>query len=332
MSASEDVLAPPDPSGFLGEMQRARCNGATAMTTYQGMLADEIILPQSAAEASDPAVAVMAVNGYTEALLYQGMYLPGEFAPEALWSHYVLDYTAQATHGGHALYFDRRGDDEIALRCTAAGLKSMVADPQLVLFNLMLKLHRGDKRALKQLLRQNKWRSADAGLRDLDRRLLDLETREPIMPRHKAWLRSLRKVGVMPDGQVGLKLQHMATSNPLRERRRDEFARMQAERERNDPTARAVKALTDMAGLRFVALVQRAAEGMRSVWPEGPDRRGLIWRIETDRGARYALFYVEGRFTKRRLAVLMEHGGDLPLGSLTLTREEYEAIVPAAAR
>lgn len=333
MSVNEDAQAPaPEPGGFLAAMQRTRCVGATPMTTYQGMLADEIVVPQSAIDASDPVVMVGSVSGYAETMLRQGLYLPGEFALEALTSYYVTDYVAQAGHGGHALYFDRRGKDDIALKCAAAGLKSMVADPHLALFNLMLRLHRSDRKELKRLLRENKWRNADAALRDLDKRFLELEAREPLAPRHKAWLRSLRKLSIMPDGQVGLKLQHLAASNPLRERRRDEYARAQAEREKDDPVYGAVKSLTEMASLRFYGLGQRASEPMRIHWPEGPDRRALIWQVQTDRGVRLALFYSEGAFSKRYLAVLMEEGGALPLGSLSLTKGDYEAIVPVAAR
>jgi hypothetical protein len=67
---------------------------------------------------------------------------------------------------------------------------------------------------------------------------------------------------------------------------------------------------------------------MRSLWPEGPNHAAFAFRVETSGGARVALFYSEGGIFKRRLAVLIEPGVSLPLGSLTLTRAEYAAIVP----
>ena len=46
---------------------------------------------------------------------------------------------------------------------------------------------------------------------------------------------------------------------------------------------------------------------------------------------RLALFYGEGRLFKRYLSVLIADGGGLPMGSLKLSKAEYEAIVPKSA-
>ncbi len=43
------------PLPWLIEYQRAQCNGASPMTTFQGLIADEIVLPQSAADNHDRA-------------------------------------------------------------------------------------------------------------------------------------------------------------------------------------------------------------------------------------------------------------------------------------
>jgi hypothetical protein len=66
---------------------------------------------------------------------------------------------------------------------------------------------------------------------------------------------------------------------------------------------------------------------MRSAWPDGPDVRAYAFRVDTGMGPRAALFYAEGAFFKRYLSVLVEQGGGLPLGSLTLTKGDYTAIV-----
>lgn len=327
-----DPNAPPEPGGWLAEYQRAHCVGASALDTFQGVLSDEIFLPQSAADNADPAQLVLAANGWCDALLNQAYFIPGEFAQEALWSFYVHDYFSQAKAAGHAQYYANRGGDEIALRCCGAGLKSMLADPQLDIFNLMARLNGADARTAQRIATQAGYRSPRAALQDLDRRFAELEEQEPLTPRHKIWLKSLRKLKLVPDAEMNQHLNRIAAGNPLRVRRKQEADFARAEAERNDPGYQAVRQLCEMAGLRFGGLRKSGFTPMRALWPEGPDLNAYLIRVDTDRGPRSALFYMEGVLGKRRLAVLIEQDGGLPLGSLSLNRDQYDAIVPAAGK
>jgi len=319
-----------EPGGWLAEFQRKHCTGGTAMATYQGLLADEIILPQSADEHADPNILVLACDAWATALQEQVHLIPGEFAPEALWSFYAHDYLSQAKAGGHAQYYASRGNDEIALRCCASALKSMLADPHYELFNLMVKLKRLPRPAARKLAAQKGYRDIAAALRDLDKKLLDLEQKEPLTPRHKTWLKSLRKFSLAPDAEMTTHLARIAKANPLFQQRKAEAERIRAEHERDDPAYRAAKALCEMAGLKFAGLAPGAFAEMQSVWPEGPQRAAFVMRVDTDRGPRAAALYTDGGLIKSRLAVLLERGQALPIGSLKLPRRDYEAIVPAA--
>jgi hypothetical protein len=318
-----------EPGGWLAEYQRAHCAGGSALSTFQGLIADEIVLPQSAADHPDPSQLALANNAWVDALMNQAYFIAGEFAPEALWSYYAHDYLAQAKNGGHAQYYVNRGGDEIAIGCTRAGLKSMLADPHLELYEFMLRLHRTKPATARKLAAQKGYRSAAVALRDLDRRFAELEQKEPLAPRQKAWLKSLRKLKIAPDAEMNQHLNRVAALNRLLAPRKQESDAIRAEHERNDPAFRAAKALCDMAGLRFAGMRATGFSPMRSIWSEGPDRTAYVFRVDTDRGPRAALFYVEGRLFKRRLAVLMEQGGTLPLGSLSLSRGDYDAIVPS---
>jgi hypothetical protein len=329
---SETLTAAPDPAGFLGELQRGRCAGDTALTTYQGMRFDEIVVAQSADNPSDAAALVAAVGAYADLMLNTLHFLPGEFAVEATTSFYAEDYVGQALAGGHAQYWANRGGDAVAVRCAGAGLKSMLADPYHDVFVTMTRLMSRDKVAVRRLLKHKRWRNVGAGLAALDAKLSDLAATEPLAPRHRTWLKSLRKLRIIQDHEAGTYRSAFEAANPLLRQRQAEADRLRAEREKTDPTYRAVRALTDMAGLRFFKLGDGSADQMRAIWPEGPDRRGFVRWAETDRGPRAAVFYSEGALVKRRLAVLLEQGGALPLGSLNLTRQEFEAIVPAYAR
>jgi hypothetical protein len=333
-SIGEPQVAPavegPAPGGWLGEYQRARCSGASPLQTYQGLLADEIVLPENAAANSDPIQLVLACNAWTEALQEQALFIPGEFAPEALCSFYVHDYFTQAKAGGHAQYFAARGGDELALRCCAAGLKSMLADPHFELFNLMIRLRRNPRKIVRKLMAEHRYRNMAAAWRDLDKRLAELEIEEPLAPRQKTWLKSLRKLKLVPDAEMSQHLNRVAAANRLFQHRRQETARLRAEHERDDPAYRAARALCDMTGLRFAGLHAGSFAQMREFWPEGPDRLAFAFRVDTDRGPRAALFYAEGGLFKKRLAVLIEHGNPLPVGSLTLAQSEYNEIVPVA--
>ncbi len=324
------ALAAPEPGGWLAEYQRAHCTGASPLKTYQGLLVDEIVLPESAIAHADPLHLVLACNAWVEALQDQAMFIAGEFAPEALWSFYAHDYLTQAKAGGHAQYFAARGGDDLALRCCAAGLKSMIADPHLDLFNLMIKLRRGSRKTVRKLMAESRYRNMAAAWRDLDKRLAEIEEKEPLAARQKIWLKSLRKLKIAPDAEMNQHLNRVGGTNRLYQHRREEAARLREEHERNDPTYKAARTLCDMAGLKFTGLHMGVFAPMQQSWPEGPDRAGFTMRVDTDRGPRAALFYVEGGFFKKRLAVLIEHGNPLPVGSLTLARAEFDEIVPVA--
>jgi hypothetical protein len=333
-SVGEPQVAPaleaPEAGGWLAEYQRKHCTGASALQTYQGLLSDEIVLPESAASHAEPVQLVQACNAWVDALRHQVFFIPGEFAPEALWSFYAHDYVVQAKAGGHAQYFAARGGDELALRCVAAGLKSMLADPHHELFNLMIRLRRGTRKTVRKLMAEKRYRNMAAAWRDLDKRLAELETREPLTPRQKNWLKSLRKLKIVPDAEMTQHLNRIANANRFYQHRRQEAAQLQAEHERDDPAYKAARSLCEQAGVRFAGLHAGAFAAMQENWPEGPARPGFVIRVDTDRGPRAALFYVEGGFFKKRLAVLIEHGNPLPVGSLTLSQNEYYEIVPVA--
>jgi hypothetical protein len=150
------------------------------------------------------------------------------------------------------------------------------------------------------------------------------------MPRHKMWLRSLRKVHLVADDEVNQHIARVTALNPLRAQRKDESDRLRASQQRADPAYRSVTALCEMAGLRLTVLGGGGFAEMRTIWPEGPARSGFAYRVETDRGPRAAVFYVEGGFFRRRLAVLIERGAPLPVGSLSVATSDFAAIVPKA--
>lgn len=328
--------APVDPAEqplpWLIEYQRTQCNGASPLTTFQGLLADEIVLPQSAADHSDPEQLVLALNAWVEALLDQAYFLPGEFAQEALWSFHARDYFSQVSAGGHAQYFANRGGDEIALRSAQSGLKSMLADPHLELLNLMVRLKRSKPSAARKVAKQNGYASPTAAMRDLDVRFAALEAKEPLTPRHKTWLKSLRKLKFAPDSEMTGHLQRVAGANRLIARRKMEAERLAAERLRAEPSFIAVKALCDMAEVKINRLRARGFAPMRSVWPDGPDAIAYMFRVDTDKGMRVALFYTEGGLFKRYLSALIADGGGQQLGSQALTKAAYAAVVPSKDR
>lgn len=329
---SEPGLTAPEPGGMLAQMQRARLNGDSALTTFQGMRFDEIIIPRAQAEAEDAAVFVAAVDAYAATMMDELHFLPGEFAQEAAFSYYASDYVAAALAGGHAEYWANRRADPIAVRCAAQGLKSMLADPYGEQIETLAKLMSADRKLVRRTLKQKRWRNRAAALRVLDSTLKALTAAEPLAPRQRTWLKSLRKLRAVDPVEEPAYRSAFETANPLRARRQVEADRLRAEREKSDPTYRAVRALTDMAGLRFFSLGDGRAGPMRAIWPEGPERRAFVRRVSTDHGDRAAVFYREGVIFKRYLSVLLKEGEALPLGSLTMTRQQYAAIVPEYAR
>jgi len=325
---SETLVETVEPGGWLAEHQREHRVGGSALDTYQGMLSNEIVLPQSASDAKDPLQLVLACSAYNDSLQNQALLIAGEYAPEALFSFYAHDYLVQASTGGHAQYFANRSQDELAIKCCGAALKSMLADPHLELFNLMVRLKRNPPAMARKIAAQKGYRSVASAMHDIDKRFALLEEKEPLTTRHKMWLKSLRKFRVVPDADMNQHITAVAQGNPLWQRRKAQSDAIRAEHERTDPTFKAARALCEQAGIGFAGMRSGTFAPMRAIWPDGPDVTVFACRVETDRGPRAALFYGEGGLFKRRLAVLLEQGGTLPLGSLNLSAAEFAAIVP----
>ena len=128
--------------------------------------------------------------------------------------------------------------------------------------------------------------------------------------------------------ELGGHMRRVANANPMYAARKGEVRNARADAQRDDPNYASARALCDMAALAFNGLHRGAFMSMREAWPEGPDRKAYGFRVDTDRGPRIALFYMEGALFKRRLAVLMKPGEPLPLGSLSLSKRDFAAIVP----
>jgi len=301
------------------------------METYQGLIADEIVIPQSAWESADPKAAIAAAVRFAEVMENQALMLPGEFAQEASWCFYVNDYLAQVRAGGHGLYFVDRGGDELALRCCAFGLKSMLADPHLDLFNLFVRVQTSAPKIAQRVARDAGYKNISAALRDLDKRFAEIEAKEPLAPRQKTWLQSLRKLRVTPDAEYQDYLRRLAMANGLMNERRNEPARARSGPDASDAAQRVAASLCEAAGLRLIAVRASGATPLRAVWKQGPDRDAFALRVETDRGPRAALVFADGGLTKRTRAVLLEEGGGgQPAATVQLERAAYDEIAPAS--
>ncbi len=320
---------PPAPPPWIEIYQRKHLDGDTALTTFQGLLIDEMLVPRGALESSDPAALTDATIAFVNSMQEEALLLPGEFAQEALWSFFALDYVSQAAKGGHVQYFQNRGANDLALKLASFGLKSMIADPHLALFNQFMKLKRLEPKEARKAAAKAGFGSVEAAIRDFDRQLGELEQSEPLKARHKIWLKSLRKVRVVPDEEWRASIARIAQSNPLNASRRAERERVRAERIAADPASLAVRSLCEMAGLRPTGLRVEGMIPMREAWPEGPKASALCVQVTTDFGPRSALFFAAGGMFKTYRAVLIEPGQALPVADLTLSRQAYSAIVTA---
>ncbi len=314
------------PPSWLEVMQRAACDGSTALSTFQGMLADEVLLPQSAMDAKDPMAALRATLDYASVLENQAFLIPGEYALEALTGKWAVHYIEETRAGGHVAYGLSTHWDDLKVRAAMAGLRSMNADPYLELLTEMKRLVDDPKRGKRY---RAGYGAHDPAVKDLDKRFAELEHEEPIAPRFKMWLKSLRKVKVVPDAELNANLQRVARLNVLYPQRRAETMRAREARERSDPAFTTARALCEMAGVLFIGLVGATPAALREHWPDGPDRQGMALNVSTDHGVRTALVYEEGGLLKKRLAVLIAPGQPLPQGSLALSREDFDAIAGA---
>src|SRR5690606_29748129 len=93
------------------------------------------------------------------------------------------------------------------------------------------------------------YKSAAAAMLDLDSRFAALEAEEPLTPRHKTWLKSLRKLRLAPDTEMNQHLNRIAGANALLVQRKQEAERVRSERMRADPAYQGAQALCTMAGL-----------------------------------------------------------------------------------
>ncbi|MGE0594755.1 MAG: hypothetical protein AB7P07_00190 [Hyphomonadaceae bacterium] len=317
-----------DPQAWLTEHQRAQCTGASALTTFQGMLCDEILVPASALTAKDPEALVGAVCSFGHAMLQQAMLLPGEFAHEALWSVHVDYYRRQVREGGHAQYIANSGWAPIPVRATGYGLKRMLADPYYDVLRDVAKLTQAEPREAKKLAAAQGHRDVPAALRALDKRFADLEREEPLTPRHRTWIKSLRKLNAVPDETLRAHMNRIVSLNPLWMARRAEDSEKHRKAAEMDPTLQAVRALCQDAGLKLQGLNGAARTPVRASWRAGPNRPGVMREAVTDQGKRIALFYADGALMKKYKAVLLEPGREAPVAEAALTRADFETIAP----
>ena len=300
------------------------------MTTFQGLINDEIVLPQSAADHGDPEQLVLAARCLGRCADGAGASsCPASSRRKRCGAITRATISCRRAAGGHAQYYTNRGSDEIAIRCAGAGLKSMLADPHLELFNLLVRLKRREAFGGAQDRGGSGYRSPTAALKDLDKKLrrtggeraADAAAQdvaeEPAQSEARAGRRDERAFAARCANQSAVS----ASQDGSRSRARRATAQPR-------PSFRAVKALCDMAGLTITGFRTMGFAPMRTVWPDGPDVRGFVFRADTDKGPRAALFYREGSLFKRHLSVLVVQGGGLPIGSQSLTKADYAAIVP----
>jgi hypothetical protein len=313
--------------GWLIEHQRVNRQGSSPLDTFQGLIADEIVVPESAMNDANPQAAVQAATRFAEMMENQALLLPGEFAQEASWCFYVSDYVSQVKAGGHGQYFVNRAVDEIALRCCGLGLKSMLADPHLELFNQFVRLQTSAPKTALQAAKDGGYKSVAAAIGDLDGRFADIEAKEPLAPRQKIWLRSLRKLKVVPDAEYHANLNRVAAANRLAYPRRNERQGQRTQLPDTHGAFQIARSLCESAGLRVLDVRVSGFTPVRGLWRAGPDCMGYAFRVDTDRGWRAAVFFPSGGLVKRVSAALLD-GGHAPLALLTLTRAQYDEIVP----
>lgn len=313
--------------GWLIEYQRVRRQGGSPLDTYQGLIADQIVVMQSAMDDANPEAAVNAATRFADILERQAFFLPGEYAQEASWSFYVSDYLTQVKQGGHGYYFVTRGGDEVALRCCAFGLKSMLADPHLELFNQFVRLQTSSPKIAQQIAKDAGYKSTSAAIRDLDRRFAEIEAKESLVARQKIWLKSLRKLLVVPDAEYNANLNRLAASNRLMQARSSERKSQQPQVQTSEPVLRVAKELCSTAGLRLLDIKLSGFTPLRGLWADGADTMAYAYRVDTEHGWRAATFFIEGGLGKRHAAALIDIG-HAPAAMLTMTRAEFDQIVP----
>ena len=87
-------------------MQRAACDGSTALSTFQGMLADEILLPQSAMDAKDPMAAAARHTRVCFRAGEPGVPDPWRVRARGADGHIGrCDYIEETRAGGHVAYW-----------------------------------------------------------------------------------------------------------------------------------------------------------------------------------------------------------------------------------
>jgi hypothetical protein len=311
------------PPSWVEVFQRAHLDGATALTTFQGMLADEIVIPKAAFDAPDPMAVVRATIDYSRVLEDQAFFVPGEYALEAFTGRWAIHYVEEVRAGGHLSYGLATHWDDLKVRAAMAGFRSMSADPYMALLKEMKQLVDDPKRGKKY---RAGYGANDQVIRDLDKRFADLEMEEPIAPRFKMWVKSLRKVKYVEGHDGSAHLNRIASGNRLFYQRRAEAQRAREARERSDPAFTTARALCEMAGVLFLGLVGATPATLREHWSHAPNREGVALNVSTDHGTRTALVFEQGSLLKKRVAVLLDPAENEPLTQIALSREDYEAI------
>src|SRR5262245_39504537 len=117
---------------WLAAKQRVERKGKSALETFQGLIAAAIVVPQPALEGAAEDVA-LANAVFVNAMLEKAALQPGEFAPQAFYSHSADYYLAQVLNGGHGQYAHNSKWNETVVRAAAFGLSAMGAAGHLAI-------------------------------------------------------------------------------------------------------------------------------------------------------------------------------------------------------
>lgn len=311
---------------WLAAKQRVERKGKTALETFQGLIAPAIVVPQAAVDGAAEGL-VQANVDFVNAMLEKSALLPGEFSPQAFYSHYADYYLAQVLNGGHGQYARNSKWNETIVRAAAFGLHAMGATGQLAILERFAAIMNGkDRKRARLIIEGGGFGKLDPGVEALDEEFYALQTSTPLAPLNAAWLKSLPQLTPVPNAEYAVALERIAAANPLRTARQAESRRKAAAMMAHHPLYSTVMKLCAKGGVAYDGLTAGVAlsHDRPHYWS---------WGVKTNIGVCYAVFREQKRLFGRMYDVLLvSRGPKKVLTAMKISRRAYEGIVPKEMR
>jgi len=320
----------PSTEDYVWLREAARSDDASAASRWvQELLLPEILLDERDIDASAGSLLEPIVS-FSNWARGEAALIPGEFPQEVFWVSSLSTYLGQVDNGGHGQFLANFGWLPAMTGACERGLAAIGADDYAAIFAELKALVESNHERARRMAKA--FGEKDPAIKVLDERFHALAATGRAMWQASDWIRQSPRLRPLPNAELLVRKAEILKANTLRKQRIEGARERAGERMRSQPAWSLAEKLCGMAGLILLKLNPVGGPFALSAYKIKSARRyGYQLNIETNRGDLAVFFLDKYGLLGRRAAVLATMLGG-PLSTTTISRADYEEIVPADVR